>query len=98
MRILLGLVLGCVVGCSSEPPGPGATSSSSNSSGGMVSACAPGEGLLEDGSCRAAGLPPDTPDPGPNGSIEVGVPQDDCGHGFAPDGDGGCEPILPRAD
>ena len=64
--------------------------------------CAAGEWQGEDGGCIPAGLPPDMACPpgewlrDDGACIPAGVPPDGCGHGFAHDGDRGCEPILPE--
>jgi hypothetical protein len=65
-------------------------------------ACVAGELALEDGGCLPAGLPPDM---GPCAAGETlgddgacrpaGIPT--CGSGFEPDGDGGCNAILPAS-
>jgi hypothetical protein len=63
--------------------------------------CRAGEWAREDGSCVAAGLPPDLAcAPGSwradDGScVPAGVAPDGCGEGFVHDGDGGCDPVLP---
>src|SRR6185503_14706066 len=64
--------------------------------------CPPGELPLAGGGCQPAGLPPDMPCPG---EIELGdgtcapapLPAIDCAEGFEPDGNGGCNAILPAA-
>lgn len=63
--------------------------------------CVAGELKLPDGRCQPAGLPLDMPcAPGEtlreDETCQVaGVPPDGCVEGFAWDGNGGCEPILP---
>jgi len=63
--------------------------------------CPPGELLRDDGACQPAGLSPDMPcPPGETLSMDgacqsAGVPASECGEGFVPDGDDGCEPVLP---
>jgi len=69
--------------------------------GGGAAPCPPGSWLADDGTCVAAGLPPDLPCP--PGELELaeggcsppGVPPDGCAEGFEHDGAHGCEPILP---
>ncbi|WP_437670759.1 hypothetical protein [Sorangium sp. So ce131] len=64
--------------------------------------CPPGETPLEGGGCQPAGLPRDMACPPGEMPLEgggcqpAGVPPDACGQGFAPDGRGGCDPILPE--
>src|SRR5688500_3319756 len=67
--------------------------------------CAAGEWPHDDGSCVAAGLPPDLPcppgswEPEPGGGcVPAGVPPGGCEPGFEHDGDGGCTPVLPAGD
>ncbi|AUX39695.1 uncharacterized protein SOCE26_010900 [Sorangium cellulosum] len=92
------LALG-LAGCSTPaagPPGAGGPDA-----GAPEEPCAPGTLRLESGSCQPAGLPPEMPCP--PGEVVVsdgrcraaGVPPDGCGEGFAWDGRGGCEVILP---
>lgn len=63
--------------------------------------CAPGELELADGRCQPAGLPLDMQcPPGERplkggGCQPAGVPPEMCGPGFEPDGNMGCNPILP---
>lgn len=63
--------------------------------------CKPGELELDDGGCQPAGLPPDMPCPpgelplDGGGCQPAGVPPEACGKGFEPDGQQGCNPILP---
>src|SRR5688572_24083123 len=58
--------------------------------------CPPGTMMVDDGSCRAAGLPPDMQCPpgetplDSGGCQPAGVPPDACGQGFEPDGQRGC--------
>src|SRR5262249_42972986 len=73
------------------------STASAGGGGGSSAGCAPGEMALEDGTCRAAGLPPDTPKPGPTAEPTAGIPPDGCAEGFAYDGDARCLPILPNA-
>ena len=82
-----------LIGCGSDSPdGP----SSSPPDG-----CDPGQWLLEDGTCWAAGLPADMPCPpgewprDEGTCVPAGVPPDGCAEGFVHDGDRGCDPILP---
>lgn len=63
-------------------------------------ACPPGELWHEDRGCQPAGLPLDLPcQPGElfEGGVckPAGVSPEGCAAGFMPDGDRGCEPILP---
>ncbi|MDC0685487.1 right-handed parallel beta-helix repeat-containing protein [Sorangium atrum] len=64
--------------------------------------CGPEEIALETGACQPAGLPPDMPCPPGELALEsgecqpAGVPPEACGTGFAGDGNGGCEAILPE--
>src|SRR6185369_521075 len=64
-------------------------------------ACPPGELQLDDGRCQPAGLPldmqcPPGETPLDNGGCQpAGVPPEACGQGFEPDGQGGCNAILP---
>jgi len=63
--------------------------------------CQPGELALENGGCQPAGLPLDMVcSPGEyeregGGCEPAGIPPEMCAPGFMPDGDRGCEPILP---
>jgi hypothetical protein len=63
--------------------------------------CAPGEMPLDSGSCQPAGLPLDMACPpgemplGDGSCQPAGVPTARCAAGFASDGAGSCEPILP---
>ena len=63
--------------------------------------CKPGSLARGDGTCAPAGLPADAPCPpgealGEAGAcIPAGVPPEMCGDGFLPDGDSGCDPVLP---
>ncbi|MBI4701007.1 MAG: hypothetical protein HY744_07590 [Deltaproteobacteria bacterium] len=56
---------------------------------------------LDNGGCQPAGVPPDMPCPPGEALVDggkcqpAGVPAEACGQGFEPDGNGGCEPILP---
>ncbi|WP_437985179.1 right-handed parallel beta-helix repeat-containing protein [Sorangium sp. So ce117] len=67
-------------------------------------ACPPGELALETGACQPAGLPPDMACPPGELALEsgecqpAGVPPEACGEGFASDGNGGCEAILPEEE
>jgi hypothetical protein len=94
MRWLVALPLAQLLGCGGDdvvattPPPPTVEAGPP---------CAPGELLLDDGSCRAAGLPPDLPPPGPTHPPEAGVPEDACHEGFVHDGEGGCAAIIPAA-
>lgn len=64
--------------------------------------CAAGEQELGDGRCQPPGLPLDMPCPPGETPLEdgscqaAGVPPSQCGEGFAADGEGGCEPVLPQ--
>src|SRR5215470_16966538 len=65
--------------------------------------CGPGETLLDDGRCQPAGLPLDMPSCAPGEAQllddtcqKAGIPPDACGEGFMPDGEDGCEAILPE--
>ena len=66
--------------------------------------CPPGEWPNDNGECQPAGLPLDMPCPpgerlrDDGGCQPAGVPPEDCGDGFAPDGNGGCDAILPAED
>jgi len=63
--------------------------------------CQPGELALENGGCQPAGLPLDMVCPPGEyekeggGCEPAGIPPEMCAPGFMPDGDRGCEPILP---
>jgi len=65
--------------------------------------CPPGELALDDGTCQPAGVPSDMPCPPGELALDdgtcqpAGVPPSACGAGFVPDGNQGCEPILPAA-
>ena len=66
--------------------------------------CPPGEWPDDHGICRPAGLPLDMPCPPgewlreDSGCQPAGVPPEDCAEGFASDGNGGCDVILPAQD
>jgi hypothetical protein len=95
---LLGLSLACLspAACS----GGGEDGTAGGGGDGPIE-CAPGEARLEDGRCQPPGLPldmkcPPGETPLEDGSCQAaGVPPDRCGVGFAADGEGGCEPVLP---
>lgn len=63
--------------------------------------CPPGELALENGGCQPAGLPTDMVCPPGEyekeggGCEPAGIPPEMCAPGFLPDGNRGCEPILP---
>ena len=66
--------------------------------------CPPGEWPDDKGGCQPAGLPLDMPCPPgewlreDGGCQPAGVPPESCAEGFAPDGEAGCEVILPAED
>src|SRR5690242_17067426 len=84
-----------LLGCegAESPPAPAAVAA--------PQPCLAGEVALDDGRCQPAGLPPDMACPPgerplpQGGCLPAGVPDDACSAGFRPDGDGGCDPILP---
>ena len=78
-----------------DVPRPAGASSSGHGGDVDAGACAPGEAQVEDGTCRAAGLPPDVLPPGPKSEPQAGVPPGACAEGFVHDGDAGCTPVLP---
>ncbi|WP_437604199.1 right-handed parallel beta-helix repeat-containing protein [Sorangium sp. So ce590] len=64
-------------------------------------ACAAGETALEDGRCLPAGMQENGCAAGevmvePGGCRPAGIPPEACGQGFEPDGESGCNVILPR--
>src|SRR5262245_12038184 len=89
LSVLLAVGL-ALAGCS----GPPAASADAGS-------CKAGEIPLAGGGCQPAGLPPDMPCPpgetplAGGGCQPAGVPPEACGQGFEPDGQGGCNAILP---
>ena len=66
--------------------------------------CPPGEWPRDSGGCQPAGLPLDMLCPPgewlreDGGCQPAGVPPEECAQGFAPDGEGGCDVILPAED
>src|SRR5712671_777933 len=92
---LAALLLGCGAPPAADPKDAGPPD---------APPCAPGETLLDDGRCQPAGLPLDMPPCAPGeaelaggGCQKAGIPPEACGEGFMPDGNDGCEPILPAA-
>src|SRR5262245_59224136 len=63
--------------------------------------CSPGEVSCDHGGCQPAGLPCNMPCPPGELPLDggtcqkAGVPPSACAAGFMPDGNDGCEPILP---
>jgi hypothetical protein len=90
LALSLSLTAGCSEDVADQPPTPSKPVD-------VGPPCEPGELLIDDGTCRAAGLPPDLPPPGPLSPPLAGVPADACHEGFEADGEGGCRPILPDA-
>jgi hypothetical protein len=78
--------------------------STDGTTSGTTAECALGDLRLADGRCQPPGLPLDMKCPpgetplGDGSCQAAGVPPDECGDGFAADGDGGCTPILPEED
>src|SRR5262249_51001529 len=95
----MSALLLCIAGCTDDRLAiPGAPDAGgSTGTGGAGAGGAPGGEGGEGGVCRAAGIPPGLPSPGPKTEPKAGVPADACGEGFESDGVGGCDPILPRA-
>src|SRR5690349_3224518 len=94
---LASLFIGC-----GAPPAAGPKDAGPPDSAPDDPACGPGETLLDDGRCQPAGLPLDMPPCAPgeaqleDGTCQkAGIPPDACGEGFMPDGNDGCEAILP---
>lgn len=99
---MVALLIGLAAAACGSPESSSSTSAPQSDAGadaGVV--CAAGTHVLDDGSCEPAGLPPDAAcQPGEmplaEGGCELaGIPEADCGEGFAPTGERGCEPILP---
>jgi hypothetical protein len=97
LRVLTLAVL--LIGCGAQPDEPPKDAGPPDGP-----PCASGETLLDDGRCQPAGLPLDMPPCAPGEALldggtcqKAGVPPDACGEGFIPDGQDGCEAILPPA-
>jgi len=88
-------LLGALPGCSDDETLAPPSSSGDGGGGGGQTGCPAGELMIEDGICRAAGLPPDLPPAGPAAPPLAGVPPDSCSAGFTSDGEGGCIATLP---
>lgn len=99
-RAALGLLLAAAlgVGCGGDDGETGSTTTTTTTE----APCGPGELELADGRCQPPGLPLDMPCPPGEAPLEdgscqaAGVPPSECGDGFTADGEGGCEPILPK--
>lgn len=96
--------------CGGNGDGPGGAGGAGGCGPGQVNrvgggCCEAGELPLDDGRCLPAGMQengcPAGEVPVDGGPVEegscrpAGVPPDMCGDGFEPDGEGGCDPILP---
>lgn len=79
--------VGVAAGCG-EPARESGSTSGGGRDIGPTHPCPPGERVLDDGSCRAAGLN--------DAAWAPGVPEDGCGAGFVHDGDHGCDVVLPE--
>jgi len=96
LGLLLAASLG--VGCGGDDGETGSTTTTTTTE----APCGPGELELADGRCQPPGLPLDMPCPPGEAPLEdgscqaAGVPPSECGDGFTSDGEGGCEPILPK--
>jgi Right handed beta helix region len=100
LRVLVLAALAFVmVGCGAGDGSPGPMDGGPPDA--APGACKPGELALDGGGCQPAGLPPDMPCPPGQAQVDggscqdAGVPPEACGQGFEPDGNGGCNAILP---